>query len=237
MQGIIRDFKARMRRDGTKKRARVEKAYMKSPYKFYGVTKPYLGRLAKEFHAEFPDADVDVVVAESDGLWNSDYHEQKMLAVEILHTYASRLEPKHLDTIERWVEECTGWAHHDEIATHLVGALLINYPELYERVRGWSRSDVMWMRRASLVSHIIPFRAGKGKKRMLTSTCRRLIDEKEFFIRKAIGWTLREASKKEPKMVFDFLMSVKDRASGLTLREGSKRLPESQRKRILAKSN
>lgn len=60
-----------------------------------------------------------------------------------------------------------------------------------------------------------------------------MLHEKEFFIRKAIGWCLREISKANPEEAFDFLMKIKDRASGLTLREGSRRLPEKYRKKIL----
>ncbi len=64
-----------------------------------------------------------------------------------------------------------------------------------------------------------------------------MIGEKEFFIRKAIGWGLRDMSKSDPDAVFDFLMKFKGKASGLTLREGSKRLPESKRKILLEKKS
>ncbi|MBI5409163.1 MAG: DNA alkylation repair protein [Nitrospirae bacterium] len=56
-----------------------------------------------------------------------------------------------------------------------------------------------------------------------------MLHEKEFFIRKAIGWCVREISKASPDEAFEFLMKIKDRASGLTLREGAKRLPLQQR--------
>lgn len=58
---------------------------------------------------------------------------------------------------------------------------------------------------------------------------------KEFFIRKAIGWGLREMAKANPGEAFDFLIKVKNKASGLTLREGSKRLPEKMKKAITGK--
>jgi hypothetical protein len=53
------------------------------------------------------------------------------------------------------------------------------------------------------------------------------------FIRKAIGWGIREMSKSDPEVAFQFLMKIKDRASGLTLREGAKRLPDKQREIVL----
>jgi hypothetical protein len=56
-----------------------------------------------------------------------------------------------------------------------------------------------------------------------------MLDEREFFIRKAIGWVLREVSKKRSKLVFEFLRAHRDEVSGLTLREGAKYLPAQRR--------
>lgn len=100
-------------------------------------------------------------------------------------------------------------------------------------LKRWSKSDNFWMRRASLISQILLFRKGKGNASPFFGFAEDMIEEKGFFIRKAIGWTLRELSKTDPDTVFEFLLKVKDRASGLTLREGSKRLPEKTRKVIL----
>ena len=60
----------------------------------------------------------------------------------------------------------------------------------------------------------------------------KMVAEKEFFIRKAIGWVLREVSKKQPEWSFEFLSTHRNQLSGLTLREGSKYLPEQMRDRL-----
>ena len=62
------------------------------------------------------------------------------------------------------------------------------------------------------------------------STFEELLHEKEFFIRKAIGWTLREISKHYPEVTFEFLKEHKKEASGLTMREGVRRLPAALKK-------
>ncbi len=80
---------------------------------------------------------------------------------------------------------------------------------------------------------ILTFRDGRGDQKLFFELAEKMISEKEFFIRKAIGWTLREMSKADTDEVFDFLMKIKGKASGLTLREGAKRLPEKQREPIL----
>ena len=62
-----------------------------------------------------------------------------------------------------------------------------------------------------------------------------MVQEGEFFIRKAIGWVLREVSKKRPALTYAFLSAHIDRVSGLTLREGAKYLPAEQREELMAR--
>jgi 3-methyladenine DNA glycosylase AlkD len=62
-----------------------------------------------------------------------------------------------------------------------------------------------------------------------------MLEEREFFIRKAIGWVLRETSKKRPELVFDWFLPRAERASGVTTREAVKYLPEQERAGILSR--
>lgn len=61
-----------------------------------------------------------------------------------------------------------------------------------------------------------------------------MLEEKEFFIRKAIGWVLRDTAKKRPELVFDWLLPRAHRASGVTIREAVKHLSADQRETVLA---
>ena len=86
----------------------------------------------------------------------------------------------------------------------------------------------------SKLSLILELRSEDGDFELFVGFADGMLDEKEFFIRKSIGWVLREASKARPELVYDYLLNRIKRVSGLTLREGSKRLPERQRERLLA---
>jgi 3-methyladenine DNA glycosylase AlkD len=72
-------------------------------------------------------------------------------------------------------------------------------------------------------------RAGGGDFELFASFAARMVGEKEFFIRKAIGWVLRDVSKKRPQLAYEFLSDHIDEISGLTVRVGSTYLPEEQR--------
>jgi 3-methyladenine DNA glycosylase AlkD len=140
-----------------------------------------------------------------------------------------------LPLLEQMLSGCTGWDHVDGISIYLVGSVLEKDRRAREYLKKWISSRSFWMRRASLISQILLFRKGKGDRTLFFGFAEEMVEEKEFFIRKAIGWTLREMTKASPEEVFDFLMKIKKRASGLTLREGSKRLPKKQRERVLGK--
>ena len=86
----------------------------------------------------------------------------------------------------------------------------------------WIDHDDMWLRRAALISQI-KHKKGTDEKRLFRY-CTRRAAEKEFFIRKAIGWALREYSYTAPEAVCDFIRENRDSLSGLSIREGAKQL-------------
>ncbi len=230
---ILRQFRSRLQSEGRPERAEKEKQYLKSPYKFFGASVPVIERVAKDFRRENRDISHVDLFALAETLWKSEYHEEKSLAVKLLAHYPEKLDMGSMPLFEGMLSECVGWDHTDWISIHLVGDVLAKDKAAYEYLRKWSGSENRWMRRASLISQILLFRRGRGNRRLFFSFARRMITEKEFFIRKAIGWSLREISKADPEMAYNFIMEVKEVASGLTLREGSRLLPDEMRKQVL----
>lgn len=228
-------FRQALRAAHDPERARKEKRYLKSPFEFFGVTVPFIERLAGDFKKARKEMSREDVFALTGRLWASHYHQEKTLAIKLLEKYAHHLDICAMDMLEQMLSECTGWDHVDGIANHLVDAVLRKDAKAYAYLDRWGRSPNFWMRRASLISQILLFREGGGDRDLFFRLAEGMIEEKEFFIRKAIGWTLREMSKADPQAACDFLLRVKDRAAGLTLREGAKRLPEETRVKVLGK--
>ena len=96
----------------------------------------------------------------------------------------------------------------------------------------WAVDGDFWMRRAALLSLLLPLRHRAGEFARFGRYADAMLEEKEVFIRKAIGWVLREESKRDPEAVFHWLLPRANRASGLTLREASKYLPGAQHMRL-----
>lgn len=229
-------FRKLMKENASAERAVFEKRYLKSPFKFFGTSVPFTDRLAKEFRKANRDTERQYVLDLTQRLWASEYHDEKRLGLRILQYYPEYLDFSVMPMLEEMLMASTGWDCVDDISIHLVGTVLEKDPKTYRYLKKWSTSDNFWMRRASLISQILLFRYGRGDKALFFRIAGKMISEKEFFIRKAIGWTLREMSKTDPESVISFLLKVKNKASGLTLREGSKLLNEKQIKRILDKS-
>lgn len=216
-------------------RAENEKRYLKSPYKFLGVNIPTLRKLAKEIRKDLAPASRTTVFELAGTLWKSEFHQEKTIAIFLLKEYPEHLDIKAMPMLDNMLKDCTGWDHTDYIATGLVSEVLKKTPKAYRFLRKWRGSGTLWVRRASLISQIPLLRKGEGDRKLFFSLADDMIGEKEFFIRKAIGWTVRELSKSDPEAARDFLLSVKGRASGLAMREGAKRLPAIMKKEVLGK--
>jgi len=109
------------------------------------------------------------------------------------------------------------------VAADLVGAVLASDRlEIAPAMRRWIDDPDMWIRRTAILSQIR--HKANTDERMLFDFCRRRANEKEFFIRKAIGWALREYAKVEPTAVRGFLASHGQKLSGLSVREAAKHL-------------
>jgi 3-methyladenine DNA glycosylase AlkD len=121
------------------------------------------------------------------------------------------------------------WAHVDLLATKVIGDVIARTPAQGSILRRWSKDPDFWVRRTALLAQHDELRAGRGDFALFERIAAPLLVEKEFFIRKAIGWVLREVSKKRPELVYRFLARHRAEASGLTLREGAKYLPAPMR--------
>jgi 3-methyladenine DNA glycosylase AlkD len=231
----LQEFRRALKAAHDPERAKQEKRYLKSPYRFLGVKVPHLRKLAREFARSCPDATRKQVLGLAGKLWKSPFHQEKSLAIMVLEQYPQHLDGEAVPLIEEMLGQSSGWDHADWIAINLFGEVLKNDPAAKRHLIRWSGSWSLWIRRASMTGQIRLLRAGGGDRELFFRIARAMVDEKEFFIRKAIGWVVREISKTDPGATHAFLMEVRDRASGLTLREGSKRLQDKMRKEVLAK--
>lgn len=234
IQDWLEALESQLREAGDPARAAGEKAYLKSDLEFIGTGVPYLRGVAKRFGKTFPEMSRDDLIAVVEALWRPPVHELRSLAIAILEVYKDRLNAEDVPLLESLLRQCHTWAHVDWLAVKVCGPLLERIPDGDAIRERWGQDDWMWLRRSALLSHLEALRAGGGDFAGFSRLAEGMLDESEFFIRKAIGWILRDLSRRRPALAKKFLESHLDRVSGLTLREGSKYLPAREREALLA---
>jgi 3-methyladenine DNA glycosylase AlkD len=175
----------------------------------------------------------DQVVALAEALWSKPIHERRMAATVVLEDHAAVLGPRDLKLLERLIRASRTWALVDGLAAWSLGDVVLRYPRSASRLDRWARDGDLWIRRAALLAWLRPLKQGAPMGPFL-GYADAMLDEREFFIRKAIGWVLREAAKTRPDEVIAWLAPRTGRASGVTMREAVKYLGEADRERLLA---
>jgi 3-methyladenine DNA glycosylase AlkD len=217
---------------GSPERAAGAKAYLKSELEFLGVDAAGLRATAREIVDRHPGLDHDQLTALVRALWEEPVFELKALGVALLERRPGLLGADDLGLIEELLRRSGTWALVDWICTKVAAPVVSRTPDARKMLDRWSRDHDFWLRRAALLAQLPELRAGRGDFALFAHFASRMVGEREFFIRKAIGWVLRDVSRKRPELAFAFLAEHINRVSGLTLREGSKYLPARQQQEL-----
>ena len=212
-------------------RAEQEKRYLKSDLRHLGVRLPALRRVVV---AAAKGLDRERTLALVEELWQEPVHERRMAAVEVLIHNTPLLSAVDLAVAERLIRASRTWAYVDALAEKAVGGLITRYPALAGTLDAWVADENLWIRRTSLLALLPGIRSGGPDLERLSRYGDALIEEREFFIRKALGWVLRELAKSEPAWVTSWTRDRVTVVSGVTLREAVRHLPETDRDDLLA---
>jgi 3-methyladenine DNA glycosylase AlkD len=223
-----------LRAVGDPDRAVQEKAYLKSELEFFGESVWEIRRVTKALVSGAKPLAHDDMVALAEALWAEPIFERRMASVVLLELHPKLLTSADLPLIERLLRESLTWALVDALATDVIGGILARSPlEVTPLLDRWSTDPDFWIRRASLLAELQPLRKGSDLGPFL-GRADAMLDEKEFFIRKAIGWVLREVGKRRPAEVVAWVAPRTHRASGVTMREAVKYLPSVDAERLMA---
>jgi 3-methyladenine DNA glycosylase AlkD len=229
------EIEAAVRAAGTPERAVSEQAYLKLPsLEFTGTAVP-AGRAAiREWLRARPGLTRDQLTAVADALWSRPVFECRMAAVLMLAEKRALLTDADVPLLERLLRNSGTWALVDSLAGDVMGSLVERHPELTATLDRWAADDDFWIRRSALLALLGPLRRGAGDFGRFARYADQMLDEREFFIRKAIGWVLRETARRRPDLVAAWLGPRIGRASGVTVREAVRPLPAPQRDELMA---
>ena len=235
-RAVADDLERDLRALGTPERAEGEKRYLKSDLDFLGVSVWGIRKVMKAFAEQHRDLPRDDVASLIEALWAKPVFERRMMAAMLLEEYVSVLEPSDLELIERLIRESKTWALVDVLSGDVVGELILRNPKVAATLDAWAKDDDFWVRRSALLAQLLPLKHGASFRRF-ASYADAMLDEREFFIRKAIGWVLRETAKRRPDEVYDWLAPRAHRSSGVTIREAVKYLDDARKNALMSAYN
>jgi 3-methyladenine DNA glycosylase AlkD len=194
----VAELEADLRAEGDAERAHGAKAYLKSDLEFIGVAAEPLRAVARRFDQRHPEIDNESLWRLVQDLWQRRVYELQAVAVALLERRARELRVADLPELEALLRESHTWALVDWISTKIAAPIVDSAPaKAEETLRRWSSDPDFWLRRASMLALLPALRAGGGDFGLFSEFAATMLGERQFFIRKAIGWVLRDTSNPE----------------------------------------
>ena len=207
-------------------RALAEQQYLKSKLEHLGVPVPAVRRLVRGLVDRHPVLTSDDVFALADELWRRPVHEMRLAAIELLVAVPGAVDAGRLPWLEQHLRECHTWALLDTLAGTVVADLAVRDRRGALPVMDrWVLDPDKWMRRAAVLGMRSLLRRDRELERFFHYAAL-LLPETEFFVRKALGWVLREVAQRHPREVSAWLREHMGQMNLVTLREPLRKLPD-----------
>ncbi len=221
MHSFLAPLEADFRRNANATNAAAMRAYMKGHFPFFGIKVPERRALQKEHVALYGVPGTEELPAIARSAFAQPEREMHQAAIDLMVRQAKKLGPEHLPLLEELIITNSWWDSVDTLAVHVAGTILKNHPSVIEEWNErWVESEDLWLNRTAILYQ------NRWKQdtdqALLFANIERHAGHKDFFIRKAIGWALREYGKTDPRAVMDFVRM--NALSALSLREALKQL-------------
>jgi 3-methyladenine DNA glycosylase AlkD len=203
-------------------RATSMTAYMRGQFPFLGIVAPAQKTLARTVLAGLgrpTEADLKAVAL---GCWELPEREYQYFACGLLRRHARGCSAGLLPMARQLIVTKPWWDTVDALAAHVVGPLVAHHPTLVSTMDTWATDKDMWLIRAALL-HQLAYKESTDVSRLFRY-CTVQAGHPDFFIRKAIGWALREYAKADPGAVRSYVTAHQSRLSALSVREALKNL-------------
>lgn len=205
-------------------------AYMRHQFRFLGVKAPAQKAVFRAALAEAgPPADDADVVAAVDALWARPGREHRYVACRLAVRHAAKASPDLLDHVARWITDAPWWDTCDLLARGGAGEIVRRHPAQRSTMDRWLGGDDLWLTRAAII-HMGGWKEAMDRE-WVFAACLARAEHPDFFVRKAIGWILRDLAWVDPDAVIAFVGGPGAQVlSGLSTREALKNVGWEQRR-------
>jgi 3-methyladenine DNA glycosylase AlkD len=201
-------------------RAAPMSAYMRDQFPFLGIPSPTQKVIYREVVGALPRPEETDLAAVALACWQRPEREYQYFACAWLRRHARACSHEFVATARHLIVTRSWWDTVDTLAAHLIGPLVARYPHLVAVTDEWLIDDNIWLVRTALL-HQLTFKEATDAARLFRY-CSAQAGHSDFFVRKAIGWALREYAKIDPAGVRGFVAAHQSRLAGLSVREALK---------------
>jgi 3-methyladenine DNA glycosylase AlkD len=203
-------------------RAAPMAAYMRHQFPFLGIPGPSQKLISRQVMAGLDRPTQADLTAVALACWQRPQREFQYFACTLLRRHARFCSEDFLPTVEHLIITRSWWDTVDTLASHVAGPLVRRHPGATSVTDEWLTSDNIWLIRAALL-HQLTFKEDTDAVRLFRY-CTVQAGHPDFFVRKAIGWALREYGRTNPAAVRGYVTSHQSRLAALTVREALKNL-------------
>jgi 3-methyladenine DNA glycosylase AlkD len=220
MQPYVASCKTLLEQNANSAQAGPMKKYMRDQFEYLGIKSPQLKTLFRQFLKEngLPSfEELDEIIRE---LWDLPQREYQYLAIGLMERLEKKLPSSAIKTLEYMIVHKSWWDTVDNIS-HVVGVHFKRYPDVREKyLAKWRTAKDFWLRRTAILFQL-DYKE-ETDFALLSDIIQENLDSNEFFINKAIGWSLRQYARIDPKAVKKFVNSAS--LHSLSRREAMKHL-------------
>jgi 3-methyladenine DNA glycosylase AlkD len=196
-------------------------AYMKNNFEFFGISTPKRRAISKVFFKEFQPINTQEIINTSLFLWQSVQRELHYIAIELLKFHRKKFDENIIEIYEQFIITNSWWDSVDSVCSNLLDYYFKKNPHKIKEITGkWNTSENFWLQRNSIMFQ--KFFNEKTDTELLSKYILSCNGSNEFFIRKAIGWALREYAYTNPNWVRNFVAT--NELAKLSKREAMKHL-------------
>lgn len=200
-------------------KSRQMEKYMRDQFPFMGITAPHRKQVLRDYLKTVDTSTIDWNFVNK--CWQEDFREYQQFAVDYLIKLKKQLTADDIPAIKQLIITKSWWDTVDGL-DELLGHLALDTPAVEQIMLDWSQEENFWLRRVAIDHQLL--RKEKTNTDLLAQIICHNLNDTEFFINKAIGWSLRDYSKTNPTWVQHFIETYRSQMAPLSIREASKYL-------------
>lgn len=222
-QEFVKEVVSCYERESNPQKAKAMSAYMKNLFPYLGISRPERDKINKPlFLLIKKEVNENFLKEVATAMWQKQEREYHYFALDLLSKFVNHLTPSALPFLTDLAVQHAWWDSIDYLASKIIGKIILKYRDLQETMDILSKDDNIWLKRIAIL-HQLSYKQKTDSSRLFRY-CLINAENPDFFIRKGIGWALREYAKTNPQAVIDFVGANEQMLSNLSKREALKRL-------------